>query len=371
MTLRIGAGIGDITPAVPVALAGFGARTELADHITDPLEVRAIVVDDGTTIICLLSFDSLGLADEVADIIAARVSDAIGIAPDKVLATATHTHAAPCAMPLGAALGWPIPDGYIEQLAGAAAAAASAAVAARALAHWRWSEVELSPEFGHDRRLGTNPLLHAYRVRAVGVDGSTVATIVNIGIHPVVLGPAWRGVATDFVGPLRSTIDARLGGTSLVLQHGLGNINPLAGPAALEAVHAGNPLETAITLGRNIGNAVSAANDTPLEEGPVHLSWETVTVTAQDTVLATLLPEPRSVPLVRGNLGGVPLIGVPGEPFASVNAALRADGRPLLVASLAPSWHGYIPMPFTQGYEESVSLGAEAVGTILARIQSR
>ena len=39
-------------------------------------------------------------------------------------------------------------------------------------------------------------------------------------------------------------------------------------------------------------------------------------------------------------------------------------GPHVLVAGLAPEWHGYLPVPFTEGYEESTSYGAEAVAAI-------
>ena len=36
----------------------------------------------------------------------------------------------------------------------------------------------------------------------------------------------------------------------------------------------------------------------------------------------------------------------------------------MLVAGLAPEWHGYLPVPFSDGYEESMSYGRDAVAAI-------
>jgi hypothetical protein len=36
----------------------------------------------------------------------------------------------------------------------------------------------------------------------------------------------------------------------------------------------------------------------------------------------------------------------------------------VLIASLAPVWQGYFPVPFGDGYEESVSYGREAVDAV-------
>jgi hypothetical protein len=38
----------------------------------------------------------------------------------------------------------------------------------------------------------------------------------------------------------------------------------------------------------------------------------------------------------------------------------------LLIAGLAPDWHGYFPVPYTDGYEEGLSLGPDAVQQVVA-----
>ena len=59
------------------------------------------------------------------------------------------------------------------------------------------------------------------------------------------------------------------------------------------------------------------------------------------------------------------VVAVPGEPFhALVNQIDESRPGPVLVAALAPVWQGYLPVPFGEGYEETVSYGAEAVAAI-------
>ena len=41
---------------------------------------------------------------------------------------------------------------------------------------------------------------------------------------------------------------------------------------------------------------------------------------------------------------------------------------PLLLAGLAPDWHGYFPLPYTDGYEEGLSLGPDAVAQLVAAL---
>ena len=60
------------------------------------------------------------------------------------------------------------------------------------------------------------------------------------------------------------------------------------------------------------------------------------------------------------------LVAIPGEGFHAVEAHVRArHDDPLLLAGLAPDWHGYLPRPYTDGYEEGLSLGPTAVAQLV------
>ena len=74
--------------------------------------------------------------------------------------------------------------------------------------------------------------------------------------------------------------------------------------------------------------------------------------------------QPVSIELVEWGIGPVRLVSVPGEAFHALGRAIEARAPHVLVAGLSPEWHGYLPMPFTDGYEESMSCGREAVAAI-------
>lgn len=88
----VGFGRGVITPALPVALAGFGGRPGPAAEVHSDLEVRALLLSSGEVTCCLLVCDLLGMSAEFADPVRAGVADLLGI-------------------PGAEALGWPTPDG--------------------------------------------------------------------------------------------------------------------------------------------------------------------------------------------------------------------------------------------------------------------
>ena len=75
-------------------------------------------------------------------------------------------------------------------------------------------------------------------------------------------------------------------------------------------------------------------------------------------------------------IGPVRLVSIPGEAFHALGRAIEdrvredpaGNGAHVLLAGLAPEWHGYLPSPFRDGYEESTSYGRDAVATIAAAL---
>ena len=43
-------------------------------------------------------------------------------------------------------------------------------------------------------------------------------------------------------------------------------------------------------------------------------------------------------------------------------------GDAVLLAGLGPDWHGYLPLPYGEGYEEGLSLGPDAVDRIVREL---
>ncbi len=93
--LRAGAAAVDITPKqFPLNMPG-GFHANMAEGAHDPLHARALVLDDGTTVLAVVVVDNLGIARETADEAKRLASQRCGILPEKMLVAATHTHSAP------------------------------------------------------------------------------------------------------------------------------------------------------------------------------------------------------------------------------------------------------------------------------------
>jgi hypothetical protein len=314
--------------------------------------------------LCLVVCDLLGMSPDVALEVRRAVGAALELPLERVLTACTHTHTGPSVLRGSERLGWPTPPSYEQTLVAGCVAAARAAAAAAEPASLFHTRRPLPPQVSMNRRgLPYDPTFAVLDARRD--DGSRVGSLANVGIHPVALGAHCLAVSTDWVGPFRTAVEAATGGGAALLQGALGDVNPTephhhdehggyahaaeigAGVAAtvLEAIDAAEPVTGLV------GAAVSRTIHVPL--GPTPL-----------VALMGLTGE-MAVELVEWELGSVRLVSVPGEAFHAFGRGLEAArGRDVLLAGLAPAWQGYLPMPFGDGYEETVSYGADAVAAI-------
>lgn len=90
--LRAGAYAIDVTPMkLPVDSAGY-LQPHKAEMVHDPLHVRCLVLDDGSTKIAFAICDFCMIPREIFDAAKQRVQREINIPADHILCAATHTH---------------------------------------------------------------------------------------------------------------------------------------------------------------------------------------------------------------------------------------------------------------------------------------
>lgn len=125
-TLRAGTAVVDVTPEkLPVPMIGsFALRQATAVH--DPLKVRCLVLDDGTTKLALVTADSCIIARETFDAAKRRAAAKTGIPASNMLMSATHTHSGATAMDLG---NFTADQAYVELLTARLAEAVEQAAA--------------------------------------------------------------------------------------------------------------------------------------------------------------------------------------------------------------------------------------------------
>jgi hypothetical protein len=372
--MRAGVGTASITPTPPVYLAGFGARTEPATDVLDDLEARALYLEDADTPLVLVVCDLLGMSAGFSLPVRHAIADRLGLELPNVLLSCTHTHQGPSTIAGSEAIGWPTPEGYADVLRDGCVAAAASARDHAAPATLRYGRAPLPDGFAFNRRALPYESPWFALLDVVG-DDERIALLANLSIHPVLLGPDWYKVSTDWVGPFRTTLEAAHGGTAIELTGSLGDINPTPPSGNPEDTYAPWATEDQTrAYGERLAEAVSSAVIDGTEEiAPVLaiVRAETMEVPVGGTAIAALHGEPTmKVDLVEWDIGGVRLVSIPGEAFHLLGREISSARRDrVLLAGISPAWHGYLPHPWGEGgYEEGVSFGEDFARTIRERL---
>jgi hypothetical protein len=289
------------------------------------------------------------------------------------MTSCTHTHAGPAATSAVRRIGWPVPVGYLDRVVKGCVTAANAALDACEPATLAYARGSLPAELSlNRRRLPYDPSYAVLDVRRG--DGSRIGSIANVGIHPVALGVTCTEVSGDWVASFRAEATAATGAPAVLLPGALGDVNPARDPHT--DPEPGGNWETARTLGTEVADCVSTLLDdtAPLPDTLEVLPVRRVRLRAGVTVPALLnraLLRTVDVELQEWSLGGVRLVSVPGEAFHALGRAIeRARGDRALLAGLASTYQGYLPMPFRRGYEEKMSYGRRFVAGVAEALVS-
>ncbi len=227
----------DVTPPVGGTMYGYGARgANVSTGVHDPLYAKAIVLDDGTTKLAIVTLDLGAISAENTAIIRAKVESATAI--EHVLLVAAHTHSAPRAVKdfPSAEASW-VQEAN-QKIANAIIEAAGNLQPARVGVGWGeakeghnrrmiTTDGKVIMLWGNRDRIFTQPVDYSLAVMRVETpDAETIANLVNFACHPVVLGPENLEISADYVGVLTKTVEAALGGQCMFLQGAAGDINP-------------------------------------------------------------------------------------------------------------------------------------------------
>ncbi len=154
--LLAGAASVDITPPaemLPVIQNG-GFLEARAASVVDPLHARCLAFADGDERLAICIVDSCMVPLDVCDRAKALAAERCGIARDRVLVAATHTHSAPSVM--GFCLGTRADPAYTAMLPGKIAEAVAAAFDRLAPAQIGWARADAG-DFTHCRRWVRHP----------------------------------------------------------------------------------------------------------------------------------------------------------------------------------------------------------------------
>ncbi len=90
----------DISPAGPIWMAGYAARTKPSEGVLQPLHVKALALEDGKKgRLVILTSDLIGFPKSVAEEIAVGALKQYGLERAQLVLNASHTHSGPVVWP--------------------------------------------------------------------------------------------------------------------------------------------------------------------------------------------------------------------------------------------------------------------------------
>lgn len=92
---RAGAAAVDISPRMPVFLYGYPHSRRISTGIHDSLMASALYLEQGTERCLLISVDVIWLSKRLVSAARALIASRTGIAPERILIAASHTHSGP------------------------------------------------------------------------------------------------------------------------------------------------------------------------------------------------------------------------------------------------------------------------------------
>jgi hypothetical protein len=207
-------------PLLPV-IGGIGASHPVTGKKGE-LTVRALVLEEGTNRVAIVSSDFLGFPAVLGNRVRAAVKD---IPAANILIGATHTHSAPDCYGFPDGKGGTASDPkYLEMVCRRMAEAINEATQQLQPARLK---IATGPAKG---KIAFNYYAeHLYDprcsvIQALDTSGKLIATLVNYAIHPEVLGSDVGICSPDLIGPLYDEIAAKGGGIGIFMNSAQGGM---------------------------------------------------------------------------------------------------------------------------------------------------
>jgi hypothetical protein len=244
-------------------MGGYGARKGVATGIHDNLNVRTLVLDDGTRKLVIAICDFVGVGPKIVEKAREIITAELGIPPECVCIAATHTHSGPLTVRTG--------DGVEYSTVTAAKIAGSVRVALADMqpVSLKVGQAEIST-ISQNRRDPAGPQETILKVLLAAAAGGAepVATVMNYACHATVLEHDNMLYSADFPGVAAALVEHAVGGKAIYMQGTCGDINPAWMRHDFEEI-------------RRVGGIVGAAAARtahelrPLGEGQsvINLSW--------------------------------------------------------------------------------------------------
>jgi hypothetical protein len=349
---RAGIAVRDVTPDPLLPVVGGIGPSHQPERKEGELTVRALVLEDGTNRVAIVSADFLGFPAVLGNKVRAAVQE---IPAHNILIGATHTHSAPDCYGFPDANGVTSSDPkYLEMVCRRMVEAINDAVRklqpARVKIATDMAKGKIAYNYYAERLY--DPRCHV--IQALDESGKPIATLVNYAIHPEILGSRSGVCSPDLIGPLYDEIAAKGGGTGIFMNSAQGGM--VTADNRLEKGGESSSWEECQRIGKLLADeALRIVENAPVQAAPRMYCF------ARPLVLPVDSPEMRALikhmpgydpaagytvttQLNVINLGNAQILTIPGEALPNIGFYLKRKmhGEHNLLFGLTNDAFGYI-----------------------------
>lgn len=350
--LKAGIAVRVVTPDPLLPLVGGIGPSHPATNKAGELTVRALVLEEGSNAVAIVSADFLGFPAVLGDRVRAAVRS---IPAGNILIGATHTHSAPDCYGFPDAGGGTSSDPkYLQSVCQrmVEAIAEAQSNARRARVKIATGEARGKIAYNYYAEQLYDPRCSV--IQMLDESGRPFATLLNYAIHPEVLGSALGICSPDLVGPLYDEIAARGGGVGIFMNSAQGGM-VTADNRLPDGGEARNWAEC-----RRIGTLLAdeglrLVKDAPTQDGPqLYCAARSITLPVDSPLMRQLLKQMPAFAASGGdrvqvqvnviNLGNAQILTIPGEALPNVGYYLKRKmhGEHNLLFGLTNDAYGYM-----------------------------
>jgi hypothetical protein len=219
---RAGISVRNVTPEPLLPVSGGVGPSHPVTRKQGDLTVRALVFEDGTNRVAIVSADFLGFPAALGDKVRAGVK---GIPAQNILIGATHTHSAPDCYGFPDGKGGTSSDpNYLATVCAKMIEAINEAVTKLQPAQLKIATGEAKGKIAYNYYAEQLYDPRCNVIQALDESGRPFATLVNYAVHPEVLGNDVGICSPDLIGPLYDRIAEQGGGTGIFMNGAQGGM---------------------------------------------------------------------------------------------------------------------------------------------------
>jgi hypothetical protein len=233
--------------------------------------VKAVVINDGSSSLALVTLDCIGLLYPDVLRIRKRTSEIVDFPTDRIIISSTHTHSGPDVVGI-----WGrdyehsgVDSAYLKWVVNTTAELIKSAFESREEASAFTAETNFGEPWVQNicnEEIDRSVAILQFRNKL----GKTIATLTNFACHPTFMDARFSAVSADYVSGYYRHLKKQMGGEAMFLQGAIGGwVQPEDGEGSFEKAN---------QRGRELAEAVMAAlgNAKPLSEVNIRFNGKQV-----------------------------------------------------------------------------------------------